>query len=94
MSRRVRFKNCPVGLFWCGDTLAVMTEYVTTIEANATRERRYNRDAYIVESGEYFAGGTISYEARDELMVTPVRYEDAAKKLSVPTPRRAAQTGE
>ena len=40
MPRRVRFKNCPVGLFWYGDTLAVMTEYVTTIEARSDRPQR------------------------------------------------------
>ena len=63
----VRLRDCPEGLFLYEDTLAVMTEYATQ-----TRHNPYQRDAYIVESGEYFVGGDISSLERDELMVTPL----------------------
>lgn len=66
--KRVMLHNCPVGLFLFGDTLAVMTEYSTSPSENA---RVSQRDAYIIESGEYFWGGTNSPEDRARLMVTP-----------------------
>jgi hypothetical protein len=77
VTRRVRFKNCPIGLFWCGDTLAVMTEYATQNKTTG----HVNRDAYIVASGEYFWGGTSAGTDRDMLMVTPVATSRAEKLL-------------
>lgn len=69
--RRVRFKNCPVGLFMHGDTIALMTEYATERWTDDVISG-VNRDAYIVSSGEYFWGGTSDGAVRDELMVTPL----------------------
>ena len=58
--------HCPVGLFLFRDTLAVMTEYSTTASGHVRQ-----RDAYIVESGEYFWGGTSDPSARAKLLVKP-----------------------
>jgi hypothetical protein len=69
--RRVRFKNCPVGLFMHGDTIALMTEYATERRTNGVLSG-VNRNAYIVSSGEAFWGGTSDGAVRDELMVTPL----------------------
>ncbi len=60
--RRKSLNNCPVGLFYYEETLAVMTEYSTSLG---------QRDAYIVSSGEYFWGGTSDPKARGKLLVTP-----------------------
>jgi hypothetical protein len=64
--RRCRFKNCPIGLFKHGDTIALMTEYASTHALGTYR------DAYIVSSGEAFWGGVSTGVERDELMVTPL----------------------
>lgn len=63
--RRVRLNACPVGLFLHGQTLAVMTEYFSY--PNLV----YQRDAYLVESGEYFWGGTKTTQDRAKLLVNP-----------------------
>ena len=47
MAAPVTLAECPIGLFRCGDTLALKTEY-------GNNEGRI--DAYIVESGEFFWG--------------------------------------
>ena len=61
--RRKRLKDCPVGLFYSGDTLCMKTEY-------GNNEGRI--DAFIVSSGEFFWGKppqTIA--SQREQMVTP-----------------------
>ncbi len=64
---KCKLSNCPVGLFLSATgTLCVMTEYMT--ETN-------KRDAYIVESGEYFWGGTGDTTSRANLLVTPCKVE-------------------
>ncbi len=62
--RRVRLKNCPVGLFTYGATLVMMTQYSTGTSIQ--------RDAYIVDTGEYFWGGCNGDAiARGNLLVNP-----------------------
>lgn len=64
----VTLNNCPPGLFWFGETLGFKSEYTSTLE----NPRRYQCDAYVVESGEYFHGGARSTEERGRLMVRPI----------------------
>jgi hypothetical protein len=62
--RRIRLKNCPVGLFWCGETLALKTEY-------GNNEGRIH--AYIVSSGEMFWGDAPqSVSSQRDTLVTPM----------------------
>lgn len=65
--RRSLLDNCPIGLFLFGETLCLMTEYATL--GSSGRQR----DAYIVESGEYFWGGTTDAHERAQFMVTPCK---------------------
>ena len=60
--------DCPPGLFWFGDTLGFKSEYTTTLE----NPRRYQCDAYVVASGEYFRGGARDTAERATLIVQPV----------------------
>lgn len=78
----VRFDDCPEGLFWFGQHLGFMTEYAT-----AAKDGFRQRDAYVVESGEYFWGGTSDPRKRAELLVFPV--EDPVAAL-----RPAGDSGE
>ena len=64
----VTLNDCPPGLFWFEDMLGFKSEYTTTLE----NPRRYQCDAYVVESGEYFHGGAKSTEERGKLLVRPV----------------------
>lgn len=61
--------ECPPGLFMFNDTLGFKSEYTTTLE----NPRRYQCDAYVVESGEYFHGGARDTQERGALMVRPIR---------------------
>lgn len=63
MHHTVTLAACPVGLFFSGKTLCVKTEY-------ANNDGRI--DAYIVESGEFFWGGTARGEDQRQLPVRPV----------------------
>ncbi|MER9524054.1 hypothetical protein NKI96_10760 [Mesorhizobium sp. M0292] len=63
----VALGECPEGLFLFGDTLAVMTEYATDASVR-------QRDAYIVDSGEYFWGGTSQAADRAKLIVQPLTH--------------------
>jgi len=65
----VTLDDCPEGLFMFGDTIAMMTEYATM---SRTVPPMRQRDAYIVESGEYFWGGTSRTMDRAKLMVQPL----------------------
>lgn len=66
--REVSLNDCPPGLFWFGQTLGFKSEYTTVLE----NPRRYQCDAYVVESGEYFWGGAKGSEERGKLLVRPV----------------------
>lgn len=59
----VTLAECPVGLFLYDQTLALKTEY-------GDNEGRI--DAYIVETGEFFWGGTMSKADQRQLVVRPV----------------------
>jgi hypothetical protein len=59
--------DCPPGLFTFNGTLCFKSEYTTTLE----NPHRYQCDAYVVESGEYFHGGAKSTAERAALIVTP-----------------------
>lgn len=61
--------DCPPGLFLFNGTLGFKSEYITTLE----NPRRYQCDAYVVESGEYFHGGAKDTQERAALIVTPIR---------------------
>jgi len=65
MSKLVRLDECPVGLFMFHGTLCLKTEYRTAAG---------KVEAYIVESGEFFAGSEnpVRHAA---LMVKPVAYD-------------------
>jgi len=67
----VTLDDCPEGLFMFGDTIAMMTEYATM---SRTVPPMRQRDAYIVESGEYFWGGTSRTMDRAKLMVQPLSF--------------------
>lgn len=72
----VRLDECPVGLFWWGDTLVLKTEY-------GTNEGRI--DAYIVSSGEMFWGPPPqTIESQRVCMVIPVD-TDFVEKVLAPT---------
>ena len=64
--------ECPPGLFMFNGHLGFKSEYTTTLE----NPRRYQVDAYVVESGEYFWGGAKSTTERGQLMVEPVTLRD------------------
>jgi hypothetical protein len=82
VDRRVTLNECPPGLFWYGSTLGMKTEYATILE----NPRRCQCDAYIVASGEYFAGGVGGDVAkRGALMVLPIAEPESLL-------RRAADT--
>ncbi len=64
LKRRVRLKNLPNGkLFHYNGTLALKSEYRTT---SGTIE------AYIIDSGEAFWGGTDNGKKQGELLVNPI----------------------
>lgn len=53
----VKFISCPPGLFLFAGTLALKTDY---------------NNAFIVDDGDAFWGGTATAGERDELMVSPL----------------------
>ena len=61
--------DCPPGLFMFNGMMGFKSEYTTTLE----NPRRYQCDAYVVESGEYFHGGAKSTQDRAALIVIPLR---------------------
>jgi hypothetical protein len=67
----ITLNECPPGLFWFDGTLGFKSEYYTTLE----NPRRYQCDAYVVESGEYFHGGAKNTMERGKLLVLPVPAE-------------------
>lgn len=74
---RVRLKDCPPGLFLYKGALCFRSEYATMTETNPNQP-----DAYVVESGEYFWGGTSDSAARSNLFVEPL--EPTARARSAP----------
>jgi hypothetical protein len=52
--------ECPPGLFVCGETVGIKTEYI-------------EEGPYLVEGGSVFWGGTQSAEVRRDLIVQPCR---------------------
>jgi hypothetical protein len=78
LSEAVELRDCPPGLFWFNGTLGFKSEYTTTLE----NPRRYQCDAYVVESGEYFWGGAKNTAERAKLMVHPI---DAGQLVPVPS---------
>lgn len=74
----VTLAECPIGLFWCGETLALKTEY-------GNNEGRI--DAYIVSSGEMFWGpAPQTIASQRATMVVPVDCDDAHRLLTPPIP--------
>ena len=64
---RCTLEMCPPGLFCQGDDFGFKTEYY---DDNGP-------EAYCVESGEYFWGGTDDKEVRRKLLVTPCVIQNA-----------------
>jgi hypothetical protein len=62
----ISFAECPIGLFLDDDVLCLKTEYHTNGRA----------DAFVVESGEYYWGGTDTAEAVNKVMVRPWSYQN------------------
>lgn len=77
----VRLADCPPGLFKFGDNFGFMTEYSTKIQSTG----QYQRDAYVVASGEYFWGGASTSEGRSNLLVLPIEV-DSLTALRSPAP--------
>jgi len=74
MREDVTLADAPVGLFWCGETLALKTEY-------GNNEGRI--DAYIVSSGEFFWGhAPQSIASQRATLVTPIDDEAAHTRLA------------
>jgi len=67
MTAPVTLADCPPGLFHFGDCLGFKSEYRTRLASHL-----YQTDAYVVESGEYFWGGTSDPAEREKLLVTPL----------------------
>jgi hypothetical protein len=66
----VSLAECPPGLFVFGlSCLGFKSEYKTESQS---RPGVWQSDAYVVESGEYFWGGTSNAVEREELLVTPL----------------------
>lgn len=63
----VTLDDCPEGLFLFNGYLGFMTEYATD-KNDGFRQR----DAYCVDSGEYFWGGTSNARERAKLIVQPM----------------------
>lgn len=63
-----RLDECPPGLFLHGGTLGFKSEYRTPMG---------KVEAYVVESGDFFWGGSKTNDDRDVLLVTPVRITNA-----------------
>jgi hypothetical protein len=61
--------ECPPGLFLFGQSLALKSEYKTE---SSSHPGFWQSDAYLVESGEYFWGGTADPREREKLMVSPL----------------------
>lgn len=67
-----KLNNVPAGsLFYYDGTFALMTEYSTYRDGMSMPKR----DAYIVDSGEYFCGGDLTTEERAKLKVHLVTIE-------------------
>lgn len=66
----VRFRDCPPGLFRTPDGVwGLMTECSSYVsEADGV----VKRDAYVIDSGEYFQGGASTNLERMDLLVEPV----------------------
>lgn len=68
MNDLIKLNDCSPGLFLFNGSLCFKSEYTSTLE----NPRRYQCDAYVASSGEYFHGGAKSTEERGNLMVLPV----------------------
>jgi hypothetical protein len=70
-SEPVKFRNLRPGLFlFDGGHVGFKSEYHTITSQGS------QADAYVVESGEYFAGGVLTAKMRDELAVQPLEVVD------------------
>lgn len=74
VDRLIALAECPVGLFWSGDTLCMKTEY-------GTNEGRI--DAFIVDSGEFFWGAAPQTIASQRAsLVQPINTDEAYRALA------------
>jgi hypothetical protein len=76
----IPLEDCPVGLFQFGRTIGFKSEYMTQ-QSNGD----FSIDAYVVESGEYFWGGTNNGEDQRALFVTPIDF-DRIRELEAAPP--------
>lgn len=75
----VTLGECPPGLFMFDGTLSFKSEYKTE---SMSQPGFWQSDAYVVESGEYFWGGTSDPREREALKVTPIDPNDATTALA------------
>jgi hypothetical protein len=74
MTLLVSLGDCLPGLFiFEGSCLGFKSEYKTESESYPGF---WQSDAYVVESGEYFWGGTSDARKREKLLVLPINVED------------------
>lgn len=66
MAKKVTLAECPVGLFEFEGTLCFKSQY---------GDNNGGIDAYVVESGEFFAGGVSDKIDRRRVMVKPVKFK-------------------
>lgn len=90
--RRMQLHNCPMGLFLFDDgdgdpCLGMMTEYRTESKSSPGF---WQRDAYVVASGEYFWGGTSDAQKRAKLLVYPIDDAELSRMLASALRARAA----
>lgn len=76
MSSTTTLSNCPIGLFLFNGALCLKTEY-------GSNDGRI--DAYIVESGEFFWGGTSRPPEQRALQVSPVPLPQSSPQSSSST---------
>ena len=74
----VSLNECPPGLFEFNGHYGFKSEYTTMLED----PRRYQCDAYCLESGEYFWGGASGTEVRGKLLVRPIEAADLIERLA------------
>lgn len=77
MTEFVTLAECPPGLFLFGNTLGFKSEYMSP---STHVPGGYKVDAYVVESGEFFWGGTSNPREREVLLVQPMELDDILKR--------------
>lgn len=78
MNHKTTLGSAPPGLFWFNGILGFKSVYYTESVSDSDV---WQTDAYCVESGEYFWGGTHDAIKREKLVVIAISYDDARADL-------------